>query len=235
MTLNKKGTNRIAFWLFAFLLLIFIEAAFLTNGNIIFLLLGGGFTYFGFRRRSKWMTILGLFFVVMALLNLWSLRMLIFAVVVYILFKLWKGVPSEEIMRPLKEFQRETPNGIWKNKLFSIQSSPFSSFEWEDVHLQGFFGDLHIDVTNTVLPKETSLISVRQGIGRVKIELPYELPVRIHYTTLIGEARIFDLGPKRLINESLHYKDSYPVDQPDRAQLIITVATWIGDIEVTRR
>ena len=95
-----------------------------------------------------------------------------------------------------QEFQRETPNGIWKNKLFSVQSSPFSSYEWEDIHIQGLFGDIHIDVTDTVLPKGTSLISVRQGIGKIKIELPYEIPVRIHYTTLIGDAKLFDISPK---------------------------------------
>ena len=151
------------------------------------------------------------------------------------LIKLWKGVPSEEIMRPLKEFQKETPNGIWKNKLFSVQSSPFSSYEWEDIHIQGLFGDIHIDVTDTVLPKGTSLISVRQGIGKIKIDLPYEIPVRIHYTTLFGDARFFGIHRKRLINESLHMKDSYEGKSADSPELIITLSTWAGDVEVTRK
>ena len=71
-------------------------------------------------------------------------------------------------MRPLKEFQRETPNGIWKNTLFSVQSSPFSSYEWEDIHIQGVFGDIHVDVTDTVLPKGTSFISVDKVLGKSK-------------------------------------------------------------------
>ncbi|WP_342513440.1 cell wall-active antibiotics response protein LiaF [Sporosarcina sp. FSL K6-1522] len=233
--MNRLHTNKITFWGLVFLLLIFMETVFFHNGNFVFVLLGAGLTYYGSRRRSKWMVVLGLFFIAMALFTLWSLRLLIFTLIIYTLIKLWKGVPSEEIMRPLKEFQKETPNGIWQNKLFSVQSSPFSSYEWEDIHIQGLFGDLHIDVTDTVLPKGTSLISIRQGVGKIKIDLPYEIPVRIHYTTLLGDARLFDTHRKRLINESLHMKDSYEGKSADSPELIITLATWAGDVEVTRK
>lgn len=233
--MQRIDTSKITFWGVAFLLLIFVEAMFLHNGNIMFVLFGAGLIYYGMRKRSKIPFLLGLFFLIMALFTLWSLRLLIFSALVYVLVKLWKGIPSEEIMRPLREFQRETPNGIWKNKLFSIQNSPFSSYEWEDIHIQGVFGDIHIDVTDTVLPKGTSLISVRQGIGKIKIELPYEIPVRIHYTTLLGDAKLFGIHKKRLINESLHMKDSYEGKSGDTAELIITLSTWVGDIEVTRK
>ncbi|MFS0577441.1 cell wall-active antibiotics response protein LiaF [Sporosarcina sp. 179-K 3D1 HS] len=233
--MDSFSTNKIAFWGFLFLLFVFVEAAFFHNGNIVFVLLGAGLLYYGTRKRSKWTFILGLFFIIMALLTLWSLRLLIFFGLVYVLRKLWMGVPSEEIIRPLKEFQRETPNGIWKNKLFSVQSSPFSTYEWEDIHIQGFFGDIHVDVTDTVLPKGASFIAVRQGLGKIRIDLPYEIPVRIHYTTLLGDAQIFDRYRKRLINESLHMKDSYEGKRDDDAELIITLSTWIGDIEVNRK
>lgn len=161
--------------------------------------------------------------------------MLLFTAFVYVLYHLWKGVPAEQIMRPLKEFKQATPNGIWKNKWFSTQTSPFSSYEWEDIQIQGFFGDIHVDVTDTVLPKGTSFISIRQGFGRIKIDLPYEVPVRIHYNTLFGEARILDLSPKSMLNETLHFKDGYDGEIGDRAELIISLATWIGDIEVVRK
>lgn len=233
--MKHLDTNKMTFWIVAFLLLIFVEAIFLSNGNIIFLLLGAGLVYYGFKKRSKWMTFLGIFFIIMALLTLWSLRMLLLVGFIYVLFNLWKGVPAGQIMRPLQEFQKETPNGIWKNKWFSIQASPFSSYEWEDVQIQGFFGDIHVDVTDTVLPKGTSFIAIRQGFGRIKIDLPYEIPVRIHYNTLFGEARILDISPKRMINETLHYKEGYDADIGDRSELIISLSTWIGDIEVGRK
>lgn len=233
--MRQVDTNKVAFWGLTFLLMIFVESFFFGNGNFINVLLAGGLIYFGVRRRSKWLFILGLFFVLIALFNLWSLRLLIFGAIAYILIKLWKGVPTEEIMRPIREFKQETPNGIWKNKLFSIQTTPFSSYEWEDVHIQGLFGDIQIDATDTVLPKGTSLISIRQGIGKIKIELPYEIPVRIHYTTLFGEARLFGVHRKRLINEFLHIKDGYEAQSEHAPELIITIATWAGDVEVVRK
>lgn len=233
--MKQLDTSKVAFWGFTLLLLLFIESFFFGNGNFIFVLLGAGLIYYGTRKRSKLLFIPGLFFVFIALFNLWSLRLLIFGAIVYILMQLWKGVPAEEIMRPIREFPKETPDGIWKNKLFSVQTSPFSSYEWEDVHIQGVFGDIHIDVTDTVLPKGTSLISVRQGIGKVKIELPYEIPVRIHYTTLFGEAKLFGIHRKRLINEFLHMKDGYEASSNNSAELIITISTWGGDVEVTRK
>lgn len=233
--MKKYDTNKISFLTLAFVFLVFIEAFLLKNGNVINVLLGAILLYYGAQQRSKWTFIVGLFFIVIALFSLWSLRLFILVVLLYILMKLWNGVSSEEIMRPIRDFQRETPNGIWKNKLFSIQSTPFSSYEWEDIHIQGVFGDIQIDVTETVLPKGTSLISIRQGIGKIKIELPYEIPVRIHYTTLLGEAKLFNIEKKRLINEFLHMKDGYHDDLANSPELIITIATWAGDVEVVRK
>jgi len=233
--MKKNDTNKMAFWGFLFLLLVFTESFFFGNGSFIFVLLGAGLVYLGLRRKSKLLFIPGLLFVLIALFNLWSLRLFIFGVILYIVIALWRGVPSDDIMRPIREFRKDTKDGIWKNKLFSVQASPFSSYEWEDIHIQGIFGDIHIDVTDTVLPKGASLISVRQGIGKVKIELPYEIPVRIHYTTLYGEAKLFGTHQKRLVNEFLHMKEGYPAQPEQKTELIITLSTWVGDIEVIRK
>jgi len=233
--MKKNDTNKMAFWGFLFLLLVFTESFFFGNGSFVFVLLGAGLVYLGLRRKSKLLFIPGLLFVLIALFNLWSLRLFIFGVILYIVIALWRGVPSDDIMRPIREFRKDTKDGIWKNKLFSVQASPFSSYEWEDIHIQGIFGDIHIDVTDTVLPKGASLISVRQGIGKVKIELPYEIPVRIHYTTLYGEAKLFGTHQKRLVNEFLHMKEGYPAQPEQKTELIITLSTWVGDIEVIRK
>ena len=233
--MNRIDTSKISFWGFAFLLLIFLETIFLHNGSIIYVLIGSVLIYYGMRKKSKIRIFIGIFFIILALFTLWSLRLLILIVLINVLIKLWKGIPAETIMRPIHEFQSETPNGLWKNKLFSIQTSPFSSYEWEDIHIQGVLGDIHIDVTDTVLPKGTSFISVRQGIGKIKIELPYEIPVRVHYTTLLGEAKLFGAHQKRLVNEFLHMKDGYAEQSSSSSELIITLSTWAGDVEVIRK
>lgn len=226
--MKRTITESTTLWLIGFVLLVFVEAVLFGNGNVIFFFLGAIAIYFGLQRRSKWLVVTGGIFIVIALLSLWSLRLLIFAILLYLVVRLWKGTPAEEIMRPLKEVKAETPNGIWKDRLFSRQSTPFTSYEWQDIHVQGIVGDFYIDVTDTVLPKNTSLISIRQGFGRVKIELPYDLPVRIHCSVLFGECRLFDLTPKRLLNESIHMKDGYDRPIGDEAELIISLSFVSG-------
>lgn len=233
--MKRSITERTTLWVMAFILLIVIEAGLFGNGNVIFFFFGAIAMYFGLQRRSKWLVITGGAFIVIALLSLWSLRLLIFGILLYLVVRLWKGTPAEEIMRPLKETTRETPNGIWKDRLFSSQSTPFTSYEWQDVHVQGIVGDFYIDVTDTVLPKRTSFISIRQSFGRVKIELPYDLPVRIHCSALFGECRLFDLTPKRLLNESVHMKDGYDRSIGTEAELIISLSVRFGDVEVIRK
>ncbi|MGG0642502.1 cell wall-active antibiotics response protein LiaF [Sporosarcina gallistercoris] len=233
--MKRSKTERMTLWIMAFALIVFVEAGLFGNGNVIFFFLGAIALYFGLQRRSKWLVITGGIFIVIALLSLWSLRLLIFGLLLYLVVRLWKGTPAEEIMRPLKETTRETQNGIWKDRLFSSQSTPFTSYEWQDIHVQGIVGDFYIDVTDTVLPKQTSLISIRQGFGRVKIELPYDLPVRIHCSALFGECRLFDLTPKRLLNESIHMKDGYDRSIGEEAELIISLSVRFGDVEVIRK
>ena len=92
-----------------------------------------------------------------------------------------------------------------------------------------------IDVTQTVLPKGLSFVSVRQSLGKVTIYVPYEIPVRLHFATIIGEADIFGRGVQRLWNQSVLVKDGYLDDVLYASELVITVSTWIGDIEVIRK
>jgi predicted membrane protein len=154
---------------------------------------------------------------------------------IYVLYKLWKNEPIRQMIRPFDTVYKETPNSIIQNKLFSAQTTPFNAYEWQDVHVQSFYGEHVIDVTETVLPKGTSFISIRQSLGKVTIYVPYEVPVRIHYATIIGEANIFGRGIQRLWNQSVVLKDGYLDDVDFASELVITVSTWIGDIEVIRK
>ena len=234
--MQRFSTDRITFWLLAALLLIFVEAMFFHNGSVLFVLFGIGFIYLSLRRRSRLFFWSGVAFLGVALLSMWSLRLLIALTMVYILVRLWKGDETEQVIQPFLGDKAETPNAIIQNKLFSVQSTPFQAFEWEDVHVQGFYGNLTIDTTQTVLPKGTSLISVRQGIGKIRVAVPYEIPVRIYYTTLLGDARLFGANKKRIWNQSVTLQNGYPEAQGEAtSELIIAVSTWLGDVEVIRK
>jgi len=234
--MQRFSTDRITFWLLAALLLIFVEAMFFHNGSVLFVLFGIGFIYLSLRRRSRLFFWSGVAFLGVALLSMWSLRLLIALTMVYILVRLWKGDETEQVIQPFLGDKAETPNAIIQNKLFSVQSTPFQAYEWEDVHVQGFYGNITIDTTQTVLPKGTSLISVRQGIGKIRVAVPYEIPVRIYYTTLLGDARLFGANKKRIWNQSITQQNGYPEAQGEAtSELIIAVSTWLGDVEVIRK
>ena len=231
----KRESTKISVYILALLAIAFVESMLFSNGNFIFLLLGWGFLDYGYRKRETWTAITGIIFIVIALLTLWSVRLLILAIVLYIILKLWKGTPANEVFGDLQKPRERRSQGLWRNRLFSIQSTPFSTYEWEDVHMQGFFGDVHVDVTDTVLPKGASFISIRQIFGKVLIELPYDIPVRIHYATLYGEAELPGQVPGQLFNETVQAQDGYETKRPNDPELIISLFTWIGDVEVRRK
>lgn len=156
---------------------------------------------------------------------------MVFGLAIYLLIRLWKG---EEWLQTAP-LHGSTDKGLIQNKVMAAQSTPIESYEWKDIHVQGFIGDILVDTTQTVLPKKTSLISIRQGFGKVQVVVPYEIPVRIFYSTLLGEARFFNGNNQRIINGTVHAEDGYPADAGNKAELIISVTTWMGDVEVIRR
>ncbi len=233
--MRDNQTNKLAFILICFVFLVFIEAVIFGNGNIILVLAGLGLIYFSLRKQSKTLFWTGFVLLVIAIFSMWSLRLFILGIIFYFLYKLWKNEPIHEVIRPFGKVYEDSPGRVIQNKLFSTQTTPFQAYEWEDIHVQSFYGDFLIDVTETVLPKGTSFISVRQSIGKVTIHVPYEIPVRIHYATLIGEANLLGRGAQRLWNQTVVLKDGYLDNVPNASELVITIFTWVGDIEVIRK
>ncbi|TWT27540.1 cell wall-active antibiotics response protein LiaF [Planomicrobium sp. CPCC 101110] len=232
--MQRFSTNKQAFFLFSALLLIFVEVAFFGNGSVFLVLLGIGLIYSELKNKKKarksflWT---GFILIGISILSMWSLRALILVVAVYLLVRLWKG----------EEWQQEVPirkpedNALIKNKLLAVQSTPIEAFEWKDIHVQGFVGDILIDATQTVLPKKTSLVSIRQGFGKVRIIVPYEVPVRIYYSTLLGEACFFNKDKQRIWYGTVHTEDGYEEAEINKAEMILSISTWMGDVEVIRR
>lgn len=79
----------------------------------------------------------------------------------------------------------------------------------------------------------TSVITIRQSIGKVTIVVPYNIPFRLQYSTILGEAKLLQNPPKRLMNEHLLFEDGE--SDGAKRKLVIHVATWLGDVEVVRQ
>jgi len=227
--LTSFTTKQMISLFFLLVLIVFVELTIFNNGGALFLIIGAFLLYRSFSKGKKIYFWLGAFFIFLAVLALWSLRFFIVCLLIYILFKQTTSRQKEvKIDAGHPEF-----GTIQKNELILPSSWPMENYKWQDLLLQNFLGDFTVDVTETVLPAGTSVITIRQGIGKVRIILPYEIPFRLQYSTLIGEAKILDYPPKRLWNEKLTFEDGNP-DESKR-KLVIHVAAWLGDVEVNRK
>ncbi|QOV10232.1 cell wall-active antibiotics response protein LiaF [Viridibacillus arvi] len=233
--MNQITTNKLTMLLVISLLLVFTEVTFFGNGSIIFALLGIVMIYMSISKRRKWLFWMGATISIISLFSMWSLRILVVATLLYILWQLKKGAPVSISLTEQFNQNQIGAQSIIQNKAFSFQRTPTNAYEWQDIHVQGIVGDLTIDTTQTLLPKGTSLISVRQGFGKVRIAVPYEVPVRIHFNTLVGDVQLFGNKMPRLWNKTISMKDGYNPEIEHTVELIITVSTLLGDVEVIRK
>jgi len=226
--LNRYSTNQLTFISIAMLLVVFVELTIFNNGGAFLLIFGALVLYYSFSKNNKILFWVGISFIFFAILTIWSLRLLIVGVLFYILYE---HITKEQ--KTVKIHVQDLEADIEKNKLIGNTSSPLDSYKWEDIQIQKFVGDISLDLTDTILPSGTSVITIRQSIGKVTIFLPYEIPFRLQYSTILGEAKVLGNNPKRLINEKLIFEDGNAQDA--KRKLVIHVATWLGDVEVIRK
>lgn len=216
---------------------IMIGLLFVVAFEIIFFNFGGGlllifsalFLYLGANKQRSFFFWLGVFFLLLAILNLWSLRVLCVAVFLYILYKHFE---EQKVTVQFDEVSFKT-GIVQKNRLIETNREPAELYKWQDIQVQHLFGDFTIDITETILPTGTSVITVRQGIGKVKIIVPYEVPIKLQFSTLLGEATLLNHSPKRLVNERIVFEDGDAENA--KRKLVIHVASWLGDVEVIRK
>ena len=224
--MNKFSTDQLAFIVISFLLIVLVELTIFNNGGVFHLVISALLIYIGIKKTKRTLFWLGIVFIVIALLSLWTLRLYLIGLLAYLLYKhLTKSDVVIEINKVPLQMEAQS------STLIGTTPPPLEAYKWEDVQIQRFLGDITIDVTQTILPVGKSVISIRQAIGKVRVIVPYEIPICLRYTTIYGEATCLQAGTKRLFNEQLQFKDG---DSDAKRELVIYVATWIGDVEVQR-
>ncbi|MFC4771162.1 cell wall-active antibiotics response protein LiaF [Enterococcus hermanniensis] len=235
-------------WRFFFvveaLLAIFLLWQLSSNPAMLIMLLFGGLNiYFALRKqeRRKFQLILGSVIVIICLVNspaTWL--MLVFAV----LFLGLKGFELAGISMPSHSLKKRksivmvdstepiSHNGERKRQgWIGNERIGTQVFEWDDINISILAGDTLVDLGNTLLPKEDSIVIVRKGFGRTRILVPYGVGLVLEHATLYGKVD-FDDEQYMLRNESLKvYSEDY--DGSQRRLKIIT-NTLVGDIEVIR-
>ncbi|MEG0438268.1 MAG: cell wall-active antibiotics response protein LiaF [Solibacillus sp.] len=226
--MSKISSDQLAVIAISFALVILVELTLFNNGSVFLFIAGLALVVYSFKKKKKkqvslWSGIILLFF---AIITLWTLRLLIIGVLVFVLYKyLTKKEEQIEI------FKHPLNKQLQPNTLIGTTPAETEAFQWRDIQIQRFIGDITLDVTQTILPHGKSIISIQQSLGKVRVIVPYEVTVKLHYSTLYGEATCFDYHPKRLINEQLSFDNG---DSDAKRILVIYVTSWIGDVEVQR-
>ncbi|MEC1179228.1 cell wall-active antibiotics response protein LiaF [Metasolibacillus meyeri] len=224
--MKRLTTDQFTFFLLGLVLIMLIELSLFHNGAVFVLFFGILSLYFGINKQRKFLLWTGALFILIALFTLWSLRLYFIILIGYLIYK---QITKEEVT--IEVTNQGWTSSTTKNQLIGTTSTSLEPYKWEDVLLKRFVGDVVVDTTQTILPEGKSVITIQQAIGKVHIIVPYEVSIRLHYTTLYGEANCLHELPKRLINESLKFEDGKP---NDKRLLVINVSTWLGDVEVTR-
>lgn len=196
-----------------------------------------------FTNRSKFLTILSLFFIGLAMLSTVSAWVFVSLIIVILfsqnqsLFRSLKVALFEsDFTRVKNEYfsirfdkQIERPAKRTRNQWFGRETDENNIYQWEDINYTKLAGDTFIDLGNTIIPKDQNLILIRKAFGNIKILVPEEVAVSLNLSVLLGRVQI---GEDELVlnNEVITFRsDRY--DTSSR-QLKVVASVLLGDIEV---
>src|SRR5699024_9807227 len=239
---QRLSTDTLNWILIVGVILFVIEIAFFHGGMIVSALLSAAFVYVGWKKFTQlwgkilfWLGVVGLIF---AILNMLAVRFLILVAIVLFLINYSKSKQEAEHIQP--ELTRDVVNvdpviqlkPLFDHKIFGDQQTSDTSYQWRDINIHGSFGDRIIDLSNTVLPNDTSVISVRHMVGNIVIYVPYEVEISVHHSSVFGRAHILGEYHWKLMNQSLLYQtENYDTTLP-RVKIVTSLLS--GDIEVKR-
>lgn len=230
-------------WILIIGVILFVfEIVFYGAGTLVSIAFSALFLYFGWKNFHLlwgkivfWAFFISIFFLVFHLV---AVRFFILAAVIILLINYTKSTKEPTYIKPTlsgREKSVETLirlKPLFDQKIFDDHYTEETVYQWRDVNIHGLSGDRVIDLSNTVLPVDTSVISIRHGLGNIEIYIPYEVEVSIHHSAIFGKADIFDDIHEKLFNKSLYYQTEGYDEAVSRVKIITAVIS--GDIEVKR-
>lgn len=241
--LHRLPTQMVNWIIIISVILFVLEISFFNGGLIFSALMSALFIYVGWSNFLKlWGKILfwiGLISLIFSILNMMAVRFLILVAIIMFIYHYVKS--KDEVKRIEPHFstinmgEKESIikiKPLFKNILFGDTKTDEQPYAWSDINISGGFGDRIIDLSYTVLPEDTAVISIRQLIGNIEIYVPYEVEISIHHSTLFGRAYILGHEEDRLLNQTISYEtDNY---QNSKTRVKIVTSLISGDIEVKR-
>lgn len=226
----------------AAIVLLLIEVTFFNGGIVFSMFLFGTCVYFGRKKMTRtlwkilfWFGCVGLFFTVVTMM---TFKFMLLAIILYFIVQYVQSKQHPLKVLPIIEetslVQGTVINKhpLFKQVLFGRQQTPDHVYEWNDVNIQTGVGDTTIDLSNTVLPKGESVISIRNFVGNLKILVPYEMELSVRHAVLYGSSTILEHQEVKTLNQILYYQTLEYGGAEQKVKIITSML--VGDLEVVR-
>lgn len=221
----------------------------LFNNHFSMIMLGIGVGSLLLRDRSSQnnqngLFVLGVFTILLALL---SNRIILAFIVVGLLLFIGENPEIYQLIRELFTNRKKLKNQNdfvmvdfkqTKDTSFKISRNPWFGenreteediYSWEDINFTKLIGNTVFDLGNTLLPKETNIILIRQGIGKLKVLVPEGVAISLNTSMLMGKVLIGE-EELDLKNETFQwYSNNY---QASTRKVKVVTNLLVGEVEV---
>ncbi|MGN8647967.1 cell wall-active antibiotics response protein LiaF [Gracilibacillus sp. HCP3S3_G5_1] len=237
--LKKANNDLLQIILIIGCVLLLIEFIFMDAGLLFLIALGAVGMYFG--RRSfqtttgKTLFWGGAFIVFIAVINTFIIRFFIFVILFYFIWHWYQQKQKET--KPLPKHIDSTEETLYEdrviqNKWFGKYHTTQKGFSWQDLNIQSAVGDVLIDLNDTMLPKEESVMVIRHLAGKIVIIVPYDIEVTIDHTVVFGDIEAFDHEEKNAFNRHIQLQTKGYHGSPQRVKIFTQMIA--GKLEVRR-
>jgi lia operon protein LiaF len=241
----KNAKNQYTEWLVVIgVVVLLLEILFFNSGLIFSLLFSSFLIYFGKKRAGKKsgkiLFLAGLVFLLISVFSMITFKFLLLAILIHLIIQYFNSKKNpNKITIDIKESEQNQPTEtiiqskpLFENILFGQQKTPNGVYEWNDINIQSGIGDTMIDLSYTVLPKGETVIFIRNIVGNINIQVPYEIEVSVHHSCIVGSTTVFENHQSQVFNQSFHLKTA-GYDQAEQKVKIFT-SLLVGNLEVSR-
>ncbi|MBG9982028.1 hypothetical protein HZY86_02765 [Aerococcaceae bacterium DSM 111020] len=196
---------------------------------------------------AKLMALIGLILIGMAIFMTYSIWLfLLFLLVFFIFFRTTVGFEfghiNEQAVHPrrssypgsyqaiqLVEPQSSQRSLLKQTSITHQDTTHLSEFETTDVNLVYFWGNNIIDLGNTMIPDQETVIIIRKLYGRTRIIVPVEVGLSLNVSAVSGSV-YFEQEHYSLTGENFQWRTPNYHETPRRLRFVISVV--VGNVEV---
>lgn len=181
---------------------------------------------------------IGASFLLFSLFTSFSFTLIFAALVVYNSYQLFRSSSNKSPLNvniepnPLESQPYVQIEPYFKNKLVGEYRNFKQGYAIEDINLQTGFGDVSIDLSDTIIPQGETVILIRGLIGNIYLNVPSDIGMSVQTSLLCGKMNLLK-DNKAAYNLTQKYQS---VDYKNASRKVkIVISLIVGDIEVKQR